>query len=330
MRRCLPLLVVAVFATTAPAAEVDKYLLDDTDAILGVDIKLLLQSPLVKKNYLPLAQKQLQSNAEVQKNLKELGIDPFKDIDRILVVHGESCHRSVNSSKEDFAPFVIIRGRFDTAKLHAKVAQLQQFLPTLLKTHKSANGIIYEITADKSFFLALPDRTTIVGSLFKDQVSDALDKAANKKKTNLKTAGMRFMIEQTDNKHAVWVAAKGSAAFSADNPLPAAKDKKVDKTARKKLADSGIDEISGGITVDDGLKAGFRLTVEDEESAKMIAETVQTFLPNIVDAVVGKSDDKRLVPVGEFLRSLSVGRDVRDLVITGNVSGKVFVDSLKP
>ena len=65
------------------------------------------------------------------------------------------------------------------------------------------------------------------------------------------------------------------------------------------------------------------------EEDETIAETVQTFLPQIVDAVVGKSDDKRLVPVGEFLRSLSVGRDVRDLVITGTVSGKVFVESLK-
>jgi hypothetical protein len=53
------------------------------------------------------------------------------------------------------------------------------------------------------------------------------------------------------------------------------------------------------------------------EVDETIAETVQTFLPQIVNAVVGKSDDKRLVPVAEFLRSLSVGRDVRDLVITG-------------
>jgi len=328
MRRCLPLLLVALFAASAPAAEVDKYLLDDTDAVLGLDVKLLLQSPLIKKNYLPLAQKQLQSNAEVQKNLKEIGLDPLRDIDRILVVHGESCHRLVNS-KEEFAPFVIIRGRFDTAKIHAKMAQLQQFIPTLLKVHKYGTGTLYEITVDKAFFLALPDRTTIVGSLFKDQVTEALDKAANKKKTKLQTAGMKFMIEQTDNRHALWVAAKGSAAFSADTPLPTTKDKKVEKNARKKLSDSGIDELSGGITVEEGLKAGFRVIVQDEETAKTVEEAIQTFLPQIVDGVVGKNDDKRLVPVAELLRSLTIGRDVRDLVVTGSVSGKVFVDSLK-
>jgi hypothetical protein len=328
MRRCLPLLLVGLFAASAPAAEADKYLLDDTDAVIGLDVKLLLQSPLVKKNYLPLAQKQLQNNADVQKNLKEIGLDPLRDIDRILLVHGESCHRIVNS-KEEFAPFVIIRGRFDTAKIHAKVAQVQQFIPTLLKIHKSGSNVIYEITADKSFFLALPDRTTIVGALFKDQVTEALDKAANKKKTKLQTAGMKFMIEQTDNRHTLWVAAKGSAAFSADSPLPTAKDKKVAKSARKKLSDSGIDEISGGITVEDGLKAGFRITVPDEDTAKTIEEAIQTFLPNVVDAVAGKNDDKRLVPVAEFLRSVTIGRDVRDLVVTGSVSGKVFVESLK-
>jgi hypothetical protein len=328
MRRCFPILLVALFASTAPAAEVDKYLLDDTDAVLGLDVKLLMQSPLVKKNYLPLVQKQLQGNAEVQKNLKELGFDPLKDIDRILVVHGESCHRGV-SGKEEFAPFVIVRGRFDTAKIHAKAAQIAQLIPTLLKIHKTTTGLIYEIGGERTFFLAMPDRTTLVGAPFKDLASDALDKAANKKKTNLKNAGLRFLIQQTDNRHALWVAAKGEAAFAADTPLPTVKDRPIAKTARKKLADSGIDELSGGITVEDGLKAGFRVTVQDEETAKTVAEAVQAFLPQIVDGVVGKSDDKRLVPVGELLRSLSVGRDVRDLVITGTVSGKVFVESLK-
>jgi hypothetical protein len=107
-----------------------------------------------------------------------------------------------------------------------------------------------------------------VGAPFKDQVSDALDKPANKTKTNLKNASMRFLIQQTDNRHALWVAAKGEAAFSADSPLPTVNDRPVAKTGRKKLADSGIDEVSGGITVENGLKAGFRVTVQDEETAQ--------------------------------------------------------------
>jgi hypothetical protein len=317
---------ILVFAASAPAAEVDKYLLDDTDAVLGLDVKMLLQSPLVKKNYVPLAQKQLQSNAEAQKNIKELGFDPLKDVDRILLVHGESCHRSVDG-KEQFSPLVIVRGRFDTAKIHTKAAQIAQFAPTVLKVHKNANGIIYELTVDKTVFIALPDRTSLVASLFKDQVSEALDKGANKKKTKLKSSGLSFLIEQTDNRHCLWAVALGHAAPAADTPLPTAKDKKVEKTARKKLSDSGIDELSGGLTVADGIKADFRIKVQDEETATTISDAVQMFLPQIVQGF--KVEDKRLVPVREFLTSLSVARDVRDLIIRGDVSGKVFVESLK-
>jgi hypothetical protein len=79
--------------------------------------------------------------------------------------------------------------------------------------------------------------------------------------------------------------------------------------------------------VADGIKADFRVKVQDEETATTISDAVQMFLPQIVQGF--KVEDKRLVPVREFLTSLSVARDVRDLIIRGDVSGKVFVESLK-
>lgn len=331
MLRILGSLVVALLACTvsASAADVDKYLLDDTDAVAGLEVKLLLKSPLVQKNYAPLAKKQLQATGEAQKQLTEVGFDPFKDVDRILIVHGESSHRTVKG-KEEISPFVIVRGRFDAAKIQAKMAQLAQFAPTIFKIHKEKNGTVYEIAGEKTLFVAMPDRGTVVGSLFKDQVSDALDKGLNRKQTKLQNSGLKFMISQVNNDHSLWVAALGHAAFNEDNGLPTVKDKKIAKNARKKLSDSGIDEISGGISVGDGLKADFRVQVQDEETARMISDAVQQFLPQIIEGVVGnRQDDKKMVPVKEFLKSLTVGRDVRDLIVRGDVSGKIFVDSLK-
>lgn len=330
LRPVMSVFVLALaFTVTASAADVDKYLLDDTDAVLGLDVKLLLKSPLVQKNYVPLAKKQIQANAEAQKQLVEAGFDPFKDVDRILIVHGESCHRTVKG-KDEVSPFVIVRGRFDATKIQTKLNQLAQFVPTVFKIHKEKNGTIYEIAGEKTLFLAMPDRGTVVGSLFKDQVSDALDKGLNKKQTKLKNGGLKFMISQVNNDHSVWVAALGHAAFSEESSLPIAAGKKVEKNARKKLSDSGIEEISGGVTVSDFLKADFRVQVQDEETAKMITDVVEQFLPQLIAGVVGdRKDDKKMEPVKEFLKSLTVSRDIRDLIIKGDVSGKVFVESLK-
>lgn len=332
MLRVLGMLTVALgLCATASAADVDKYLLDDTDAVIGLEIKVLLKAPLVQKNYVPLARKQIQGNAEVQKQLTELGFDPFRDLDRVLIVHGESCHRGSKGSKDEVSPLVIARGKFDATKIHTKFTQLAQFVPTVFKVHKEKNGVVYEVAGgDKTFYLAMPDRGTIVGSMYKDHISDALDKGLGKKTTKLQNGSLKFLISQVDYNHSVWVAALGHAAFNEDNPLPTVKDKKVAKNARKKLSDSGIDEISGGITVSDGLKADFRVIVPDEDTAKQISEVVQTFLPQLIDGIVGdRKQDKKMAPVQEFLKSMTVGRDVRDLIIRGDVSGKVFVESLK-
>lgn len=329
VRRCLPLLFLTL-AVPASAAEVDKYLLDDTDAALGLNVRQLLDSTLVKKNYLPLAQAALKGQPEIQSQLIGFGIDPLKDIDRILLVHGESCHRTVES-KDEVGPFVIVRGRFDPAKFHGKAAQLAQFAPKLLQMHKTpSGGIIYEVTLEKSFFVAMPERTVLVGSLFKDQVSDALDRASGKKKSQLKQYGMRFLIEQADNKNALWLAALGSAALGGETPLPVKKGKTVEKAARQKLSDSGVRELSGGITVADGIKAAFRVKVEDPETAKTLSDALNQFLPQAAGKELeGKLADKKAAPIRELIRSLAVAAEDNDLIIQGSVPGKVILDSLK-
>jgi hypothetical protein len=330
MRYGLPsLFIVLACAAITPAAELDRYLIDDTDAVIGIDLRMLLKTPLVQKNYVQTAQKQLQANAELQKNLKELGFDPLRDVDRILLVHGDSCHRSVNG-KDEFAPLVIVRGRFDTMKIHAKLAQIAQFVPTLLKINKTADGVLYELhLGDKTFYAALPERTALVASMVKEHVTEALAKVRTKKRTKFKQLGVDYLIEQADHQHCIWVVAMGYMALTRETPLPTAKGKKVDDKQRKKLADSGIEEITGGIRVTDGIQAKVRVKVEDVDAAKQIAEVVQLVLPMVTQAVDSKLDDKRLAPAGEFLRSLLIGAEDRYVMITGELSGKAVVQSLK-
>src|SRR5262249_19884889 len=137
-RCCIGFVLLVLLAGPISAAETDKYLLDDTDAVLALNLRNLVDSPLFKKVYQPLVQKLLKEKPEVQKHLLDLGFDPLKDVDRILVVHGESCHRQ--EGKES-GVVVILRGRFDPTKIQSKLAVLAQFVPKLLQIHKNANGI---------------------------------------------------------------------------------------------------------------------------------------------------------------------------------------------
>jgi hypothetical protein len=99
---------------------------------------------------------------------------------------------------------------------------------------------------------------------------------------------------------------------------------------RKKLSDSGIEELSGGISVTDGIKAAIRVKVEEPETAKTISEVLQQFLPDAAKkGFDGKLEGKKLTPVREFLKTLTVGCEDNYLLLKGEVPGKVFVESLK-
>src|SRR5262245_31717976 len=81
-------LVLALPAFAAPvpgeaaAGSYEKYLPDDADGVVTINVRALLDSELVKKVGLD---KMLADNEEAQKSLKALGLDPLKDIERVVI-----------------------------------------------------------------------------------------------------------------------------------------------------------------------------------------------------------------------------------------------------
>src|SRR5262245_23171405 len=75
--------VVLLAAPPAPAAELDKYLLDDTDFVLSMNVKQVLSSPAFTKHYQKQVEELLKMEP-VQRVLKDSGFDPLKDVDRLM------------------------------------------------------------------------------------------------------------------------------------------------------------------------------------------------------------------------------------------------------
>src|SRR4051794_26808628 len=76
--------LAVVVAAPVRAAEVDVLLPAETEAVMFVNVRQILDSDLVKKYALGQVKQALQGN-ENQKLLKDLGLDPLKDIDRVTV-----------------------------------------------------------------------------------------------------------------------------------------------------------------------------------------------------------------------------------------------------
>src|SRR5260370_35389399 len=81
------LLAAALLALAVPvkAAEVDKCLPDDTEFVLVVNVKQIIDAPLIQKHALEHLKAFLKGNSDVTTILDSLGFDPFKDLSEITV-----------------------------------------------------------------------------------------------------------------------------------------------------------------------------------------------------------------------------------------------------
>src|SRR5262245_44761739 len=112
-----------LFILQAKAFEPDKYLPNDTDAVVVVNVQQILASPLVRTHYAAALPDLLKSNEDVHKVLKSTGLDPLKDIDQVIFANGESLYRltkGVVKGKTEYGSaggfFFLVKGRFDVAK----------------------------------------------------------------------------------------------------------------------------------------------------------------------------------------------------------------------
>jgi len=97
-RPCL--LVLLLTALPARAAVPDKYLPNDTDAVVIVNVQQILASPLFKAHYLTLCQDWLKAPGDLPAFLQAVGLDPLKDIEQIVFANGESLYRLTKRTEQ--------------------------------------------------------------------------------------------------------------------------------------------------------------------------------------------------------------------------------------
>jgi hypothetical protein len=147
VRVALAALALLGFTLAAPSAPVprpggpsvprlEKYLLDDADFVLLVNVKQVLSSPMYKKSFEKPVEEFLKQPA-AQAILKDAGFDPLKDIGWVAIYAGRSCHpRDGMPPGFNSGPVFALHGKFDGAKLHAKMAQLAKENPGQVQVHK--------------------------------------------------------------------------------------------------------------------------------------------------------------------------------------------------
>jgi hypothetical protein len=247
-------LALTLPAFAAPAGEIDvKYLPDAADGVVSINVRQFLDSELIKKAGLD----KLLADDQSQGILKGLGLDPLKDIARVII----------SNDKTNNDPYLIVQGTFDPAKLGTAAEQAAKDKKDILKIHKSDYGTVYEITKldelvkvppqaagagvnlkDKSVFAVIADKGNIVLVGSKESAEVVLAKAAGKKTTKLTNKELTGLIAKIDPKQTIALA------------LPAPEEK--------------LKSITGGITLTQDLKVDVTVTATDADAAKQLNDTI--------------------------------------------------------
>jgi hypothetical protein len=305
-------------AASARAGDVDKYLPDDTEMVVAVNVRQIVESDLFKKNVEAAAREALKNADEIADALKDLGLDPFTDVDRVIA--------AMPSGADQDRGLVIAHGRFDLDKFRAKGEQAAKDQPDVVKIHKVTDGdggkfTVYEVrpnVASQPVFLALPDKTTVLASPGKDYVVDAMRKGSAKEKPALKNKEIQGLLEKMNDKQGVSLAIVGSA-------LTEGAPQEVKDIFEK------VDAVGGGVTITDEIKIEIAISAKDADDAKDIGESVKGDLKQVrlLLSALAFAQSNELDALLDVVNSIKISVKDKTVVVKGAVSADVIDDALK-
>ena len=315
-------LVLTASAGAVQAADLDPYLPADTEFYLSVNVRQMLDSPLIKKTALAPLRDALANFDELNDILKDLGFDPFKDLDRVIVASP--------SSGEGDRGLIIVHGSFDVKKFQDKAADAAQNNDDVLKIHKAplGGGVTHEVYQvdvpgqDLTLYVSLASNKTLLVSRGKDYVVDALKAARLKKKPVLKNKAFQAVVENMDAKQSLSLAMRGKSLGLLDQfeILP-------EKT-RKALA--GIEAVGGGLTVSNEVKLELSVATKDEDSARGVRDTLDKGVKlGLVGLALLGDERKDLGLVLEVVKTVKVSSKARVVTVTARLTADAIADFLK-
>ncbi|HEV3258500.1 MAG TPA: hypothetical protein VG013_16605 [Gemmataceae bacterium] len=299
-------LAVLLLAAPTRAADVDKLLPNDTEIVFSINVRQILDAPLVKKLPLDQAKEALKAQDDAHQVLQDLGFDPFTDLDSITT--------AASSGGDTDKGLLIVRGKFDVQKFQAKAEAVAKDMPDTLKIQKKPNGaggntVVYEVNnvvpGQQTFYVALLNKTTLVASPGIDYVLDAADKEAGRKKTALKNKELQALLGRVDTTQSIWAVVLGSTLEQS----PLGKDDDAKDIIAK------VQDVIAGISIDKDFVATLNVTAKKTEDAKKIEDALEDGLDKARGALAFlASSQKEVKPLLNVLRNIKPS--VKDKTVT--------------
>ncbi len=293
----------------AHAADTDKFLPDRTQGVVTVNVKQLLESPLLKEH--TAAMKKAFKDVNLgQAALELLGFDPFSDVERIVI--------AVSGNPDNDQPVVLIQGPFDNTKVQAaaeRAANNGNDKKGAIGREKVNEIIVYSVKCETDgtpIYLGLLDPGILVASADRESVVEAMDKKAGRRKSEVRK-DVQSLLAKADPRHAVSVA-------SLSGPL------NVGGLLGNVIGN--LRNVTGGVVLGDDIKVEIALTATDPANAKRTAGALEDNL-NQAKAVVALlvTQKKEYSPLADLVNGIKVAAKDSDVAFRLTIN-KELLDSV--
>jgi hypothetical protein len=278
---CVSALMLAVLPATA--AQPDKLLPDDTQGVVHVNVREVLDSPFIKKNALSTIENLIKDNLEVAFLLQQINFDPLKDASSLTVAMKEikldNSPGGAGAAPRPAGPglpnlpqpqgdvVLILRGNFDLPQIQSVVTEFNKNMPGKLTTSEHAGVKVYAAkNDDKENFMAFVDRNTLVLGSKKEVVTSAIDQSQGKKTSNLNKPLAR-LLEKVDDKKAAWL------AF----PIPDAVRQQLKSNPQGAMMADKLEGIIVEVSPKDDLVGEISVLTNDPMIAQQLKQTIDGF-----------------------------------------------------
>jgi hypothetical protein len=318
------LAVGAALTPPATAIEYTKLLPADTEFIFSVNVRQILDSPLVKSTGLNQAKDALEQalqDEEIRGYVKSLGIDVFRDVNRITAAGP--------ANKDSDKGVIIIEGKFSPDNFKKTAAEVSRRRGEYLKVGKIGEREMWEVPVPqhpgKTMFVTLADNQTLVAAASKSALRELLAQADGKK-VELKK-GMREVIDGVDPKASLYFAALSDALIQAvqeglkeANVPNAGKVSDMAKDLKQKL-----NALSGSISINDDLKFQVALSTKEAKVAREMAQMV-TMAQGLGILALNQAaqTNEQLMPLVEAVQNIRAAPKGNLVIIRGGITAETI------
>jgi hypothetical protein len=278
-----------------PRAEPDRLTPADAEVLVRVNVRQMLEAPLVKKRALDVLKGALAQREELRKMLAAAGIDPFKDVEAVTIsLSGDPAR--------DGKLVAVVRGTFDPAKAQAAADDYARTNPGRLKASKEDGLSLYEVAADnKPLFAAFAGKDALVLTNSKEGTLATVRRAGQRPQAI--SRNLQAALDRLKGTESVWMATVVTDAV---------KQVLKNDDGLKNFADA-LESVTGVVELTADARATLVIHTNDPTAATQIKAKIDEVLPLATFLAAGKDQGARLLK--EVIGTIKLAADRTDVSI---------------